>query len=351
MHAASATHHTDVFDLPTRWRAEAAEPLGLNGDDLIAGLSPGAAFPAALRTVGAALAAQGHHVDLLVDVGAGAGGASEWLRRTTGAVVIAVEPAAIAACTAARAFPHLRVVRGRGGEVPVSDGVADALSWCGVLSLVPDPRAELAEARRVLRAGGALAIADLWSSGADDVRSGPNVFRSVESMRAELACHGFSASDVGIGPPSVTVEWSEVAEAVDAWIDQHRGHHPAHAAWSADRRHLRRHVDRGDVVGGCVVARARERDRAADDLPGDDLPAVGQMTGGAGAVGSGIGGSAGIGVGTGSSGRSGNGRVGGGSVGASNIVDSSVRAAAWCPADGPEHLPVRTAARDLAGDR
>mgnify|MGYP000169729829 CR=1 FL=1 len=27
MHAASATHHTDVFDLPTRWRAEAAEPL------------------------------------------------------------------------------------------------------------------------------------------------------------------------------------------------------------------------------------------------------------------------------------------------------------------------------------
>ena len=247
------TPPSDVFDLPTRWRAEAATDLGLSGDDLIAGLSPGAAFPAALRTMRHVLPAD---VRVIVDVGAGAGGASEWLRAATGAMVIAVEPAAVAALTAMQSFAQLHVVRGRADAVPVRAGAADVVTWCGVMSLLTDVVTELHEARRMLRPGGVFAIADLWSSSANDLRSEPNVFRSVESAQQILAMNGFEMCEVGVGPSSVTAEWSEAARAVKDWISTQRSDAPGHREWLADQRHLQLHAEQGNVVGGCVVARA-----------------------------------------------------------------------------------------------
>lgn len=303
---------TDVFDEPTAWRAEAAAALGLEDDDLIAALSPGAAFPAVLRTVRDALPPT---VVRLVDLGAGAGGASEWLRRATGADVVAVEPAATAAVVAATTFPALHVVRGRAAAAPLTEATADVVTLCGVLSLVTEAGPVLDEARRLLRPGGALAVADLWAAGAADVRTGRNVFRSLESMRSLLRRHGFVVSDVGCGRPEMAPSWSAAAESVLAWIAEHRTGSTAYREWLDDQEHLSRQVRAGQVLGGCVVARPMGTARA------DDQAAA--RIGGAGEVGSGIGGSAGIGAGIGSSGRSGNGRVGGGSVGVSNMVAPS----------------------------
>ena len=123
------------FGGPVTWRAEAAEALGLRDDELPAAISPGAAFPAALRCM---LAAMPPSLRTIVDVGSGVGGASEYLRRETGATVYAVEPSELARTTARRCFPHLRQVPGEATQTGLPTGIADAVVLCGVLSLIAE---------------------------------------------------------------------------------------------------------------------------------------------------------------------------------------------------------------------
>jgi ubiquinone/menaquinone biosynthesis C-methylase UbiE len=51
--------------------------------------------------------------------------------------------------------------RGYGEALPVSDDWADVIISNGVLNLMPDKKAALAEMKRVLRPGGRLQIADI----------------------------------------------------------------------------------------------------------------------------------------------------------------------------------------------
>lgn len=74
--------------------------------------------------------------------------------------VVAVEPEPYlrerARARAAAAPVPVEVVDGTAAAIPVVDGHADAVVFCLVLCSVPDQRAALVEARRVLRAGGGL---------------------------------------------------------------------------------------------------------------------------------------------------------------------------------------------------
>ncbi|MEZ5298361.1 MAG: hypothetical protein R2697_19440 [Ilumatobacteraceae bacterium] len=104
-----------MFDRPALWRFEAVAALDIDDVDLPA-MSPGPTFPAALRS---AIAALPSDIALVVDLGAGAGGASEWLRLATGAEVHAVEPARRARLTARLLFPELHVVDGSASKTPL----------------------------------------------------------------------------------------------------------------------------------------------------------------------------------------------------------------------------------------
>lgn len=241
-----------IFDEPSLWRIEAADDLGLGADDLIAAMSPGPAFPAVLRSLAAALATR---PNVIVDLGAGTGGVSEWLRVATGATVYAVEPADGARQVARRAFPKLHVIEGRANSTSLPGGIADAVVMSGVISLMSDIASELAEVDRILKWSGSLAIADLFSGTVVSWSRAPNVFRSVDDLTRTLRCQGFTVTDFGFGDPVPNLSWASVAQAVDDWIDNRCANRPGYQEWSEDRRHLRHCIESGGLLGGCIVAR------------------------------------------------------------------------------------------------
>jgi SAM-dependent methyltransferase len=240
-----------IFDQPSWWRIEAAHALGLGLDDMIAAMSPGPAFPAALRSVQAALTRQ---PNVIVDLGAGTGGVSEWMRLSTGATVYAVEPEDGARRAARLAFPHLHVLTGRADLTSLPGGCADVVVMSGVTSLMSDLDPAIAEVDRLLTASGQFAIADLFSSTTKTWCGGPNTFRSVEDLARPLLGRGFITASVGCGDPVPDPNWAAAAQAVDDWIDAHCANRLGYEAWMADRRHLRDHVRSGNVIGGCLVA-------------------------------------------------------------------------------------------------
>ena len=242
-----------VFDEPFLWRAEAASALGLDGDDLVAALCPGASYPAALRSM---LAALPPGIDRLVDLGAGPGAASEWFRVRTGATVCAVEPSAGGRWVAQGLFPHLDVVEGTAEHSTLPAGVADVVTLCGLLSLVRDADAVLDEVERIAADEATLAIADLCSH---DTRviSGPNVFRRIDDITSLVRRRGWRVVEVGCGSPSVDRRWAETADRVDEWLQERCAGRPGYAAMIADREHLARHVESGELLAGTVVATRR----------------------------------------------------------------------------------------------
>jgi SAM-dependent methyltransferase len=241
-----------VFDGPSLWRVQAAEALGLDSDQLIAAMSPGPAFPGVLHSLEAAFES---NTSMIIDLGAGTGGVSEWMRLATGAAVYALEREDGACQAARRAFPELHVVQGRAAAAPFPDGTADAVVMSGVTSLMRDLAPEIAEVGRLLTPTGPFAIADLFSVSDVSSYSAPNVFRSAEDLTRILQGGGFTVIDAGFGEPDPDASWAAAAQAVDEWIDSHCADRPGYAEWKDDRRHLRRHIESGALLGGCIIAR------------------------------------------------------------------------------------------------
>ncbi|MCX6519807.1 MAG: methyltransferase domain-containing protein, partial [Actinobacteria bacterium] len=153
-------------------------------------------------------------------------------------------------------FPALTVRPGTAEASGLPDAIADAVLLSGVVSLIDDLDAVLFEAARVARPDGAVAIGDLFSSRSHTLRSGRNVFRTVESVAERVGALGWTVVEVGIGSPPSDASWAVAAAAVDEWIRRHRRDHPAFDVWSTDQAHLGRHVERGDLVAACVIARS-----------------------------------------------------------------------------------------------
>lgn len=263
MHSASAGHDvgvndvddggTDLFDASSRWRAGLVAALELDGIERCQALGAGPAFPSALTSVLRTF--ERARTSLIVDVGAGTGATSELTRQLTGADVVAIEPSfgSMEACR--QLFPDVLVVAGTATSLPIADARADAALFNGVLSLIEDVGSVLHEAHRVLRAGGMIAITDLFLDLGYELHAAPNIFRSIELLISILSGHGFELVEVGIGSTDPRADWAGPQTAIDELTNEIYGDDPAHRAFSEDHAHLAKLVGRGILVGGCIAAR------------------------------------------------------------------------------------------------
>ena len=246
----------DLFDVVARWRADAALALGLRGDDLIAAVSPGPAYPAVLRTLASAFQPSASADSTLVDLGAGMGGASAWLAARTGAHVIAVEPAPGSREAARQLFPELDVREGTAQRSGLPDGCADMVVALGVTSLLGNLGDLIDEALRVARPDGLIGIADMFLAEGLRESSGVNTLRSVEFVVAALSDRGLDIEVIGCADDAMPdPSWADAAGRVKQWVlDRHAGD-PALDEWQHDQEQLHAWMSEGHVIGACVVCR------------------------------------------------------------------------------------------------
>ncbi|MEU2246790.1 class I SAM-dependent methyltransferase [Streptomyces sp. NPDC019224] len=137
----------------------------------------------------------------ILDVGAGTGISTRRLR-DRGARVVAVEPGPGMAAELRRGLPDVPLVRGDGNRLPFADGTADLITYAQSWHWT-DPARSAAEARRVLRPGGALA---LWWNVAD--RTVPWLARQEARLLRffgtetgdDRSAHGSAAQDRALPP-------------------------------------------------------------------------------------------------------------------------------------------------------
>lgn len=241
----------ELFDRPAVMRLAAVERLGLAGEERIAGLVTGAAYPDALVPI--VDACRGRR-GLVLDVGAGLGAASVWLRDEAGVEVVGVEPEGRAAGLARRAFPQLAMSCGTADALPVRSGACVGVVMLGTASLLEDLGPALAEAVRVARPGGVIAVTDLCLVGGAVRPSGANVFRSASRLAAALEEHGCTVTDVWDAPATLDTRWGDTTALVDDEIAARHGGTEEFRAWKADRDHLHELIVDGSLEVATVTA-------------------------------------------------------------------------------------------------
>lgn len=233
----------DVFDLPALMRLDVVNRLGLSGEERVAGLATGAGYPDSLDPIVDALSGR---AGVTVDVGAGLGAAAAFMARAGGATVKGVEPEVRVARLARGSFPDVAMVAGTAGSLPFADHSAGAVTFLGAVSLIDDLDAVLREAIRVVSRGGLIAVTDLClSDGADDLRSGPNVFRSPASIVAALGSHGCVDVSVELAPADGPTRWDDMTATVDQALEDRYGDTEPGRAWKDDRLRLRALIEEG----------------------------------------------------------------------------------------------------------
>lgn len=243
---------TQAFDEPALWRAEIIRDLGIRGVERCAAACPDPGFPQLLDSMLRVLTDTPRGP--WIDVGGGLGGVSDWLLRRSPRRVVMFEPAPGRCAAAHRLFPLLPVVQAPAERLPLPGGSVSAVVASGVVSLLDDLDDVVGECARVLRPGGVVAIADLWSTSSNSVHSDPNVFWAFEDVVAIADRHPLEVADVAVCAVE-TGWWSDATEQVDDVIRDAYADRAGYADWVRDQDHIREVIESGVVLAGAISLR------------------------------------------------------------------------------------------------
>jgi len=239
-----------LFDTPARWRAEIITEFRLREAERCAAASPTPGFPQLLESVISALddASDGPWLD----VGGGLGGTASWIERTYHEHVIVADAARGSLRAARRLFPSLDLTAARAASLPIRDACVAVAIVSGVLSLLDDADALLAELRRVLCSGGRIAMTDLWSADAITFSDHPNTFWSLEDIAEVAQRWGFEVLHLAAADLSTGWWSSSAAQVNDEIIERHVGE-PGFDVWREDLDHLDAIISSGRVIPAGLV--------------------------------------------------------------------------------------------------
>jgi SAM-dependent methyltransferase len=189
---------------------------------------------------------------VIVDIGAGTGKLTSSLL-APGRMIYAVDPDRDMLATLAAALPTVHVMVGTGEQIPLGDGVADALTYGQAWHWV-DPESATAEAARVLRPGGTIGL--VWNIRDESV---PWVARLTEIVSASEA-ERFVAGE----GPQLRSPFGSLQHTVVDW-DRHMSGEQL-LAMAASRSHV---IASTDAERTRILAAVREL--AAEVADGDGV--------------------------------------------------------------------------------
>lgn len=201
----------------------------------------------------------------VADFCAGLAGPARYLAQRYGAIMTCIElnpdraPGAADLTRRVRLDGRVRVVRADVMRVPLADACMDAVLSQEALLHVPDKRAALAEAHRVLRPGGRLAFTDWAVHRQLDIEDAEAMWRGIAAQTLQsFSSYREMLQDIGfelISEEDLTEQWAEVLETRFAMYCRLREETRALGTPSGDDdfyRSYRRLVDlvKGRVLGG-----------------------------------------------------------------------------------------------------
>lgn len=239
------------FDTVAEWSAEAAVSLGR--EHYVPAGCRGSGSPAALDWLLERLDVE--HGSVLLDVGAGVGGAAAYAVAQVGARAVLLEPAA-GACRAARRLFALPTARADATALPVADASVRTL-WClGVLCTMDDQLAMLRELRRVLSPDGRAGLLIFVAAEPDpDGEPADNDFPTRVELAGQLRAAGLTVADETTESRLAKIpnDWQARADAVESEVARRHGEHPAWRQAQEQSGAIGRLISDGAVGGHLVV--------------------------------------------------------------------------------------------------
>ena len=235
------------------WIVEAAERLRVS--ERVAIASRGTGNPGLLRA--AAEAAGISEGDLVLDVGSGLGGPAAWLEEHYGCTTVGFDLMEASVAAQRRLFSLSRSLVAGSDRLPFRTESFDAAWSLGVLEMVEDKPAALAEITRVLKPGGRLCLYE-YAGEKQSNGDGPeaNLFVPASSMRSMILDSGLDLVAAERSPeiPDPPLEWREVTRIVRSEIARNHAGDPRLEEAENERRSFLKMMRSGEIEDWIFIA-------------------------------------------------------------------------------------------------